>query len=371
MFMPNEIFMKRALGLAHIAPPQSVSPNPQVGAVLVYDTPDGTQRVIGEGYHAVRGQGHAEVECLRSVKECDRSLIPLSTLYVTLEPCSHTGRTPACATLILSERIPRVVVGCGDPNPLVSGRGIEMLKAQGVEVYVGFMERECREVAKVFMTNQYLHRPFITLKWAQSRNGYMDRQRGDGAGSGEAVRFSTPFTSMLVHRERAHHSAILVGSETLLLDHARLTNRLWYGSSPAPYVIDLKGKTLDLLSGYKDAERWTVVTTTPHQRPGLRCRLLAVSDADRVLETLCTHLITNEQTSLLVEGGSRTLHHFIATGLWDEARIETAPWDLPEDGVPAPTLPGLIPTGATTIDERRISLYRNPSPASRDKGATP
>lgn len=357
MIQCDERFMARAIQLARQADPQSVSPNPHVGAVLVYDEDPDNVRIIGEGYHKKRGEGHAEVECLRSVRDGDKALIQRATMYVTLEPCAHVGRTPSCASMIVERKVPRVVVGTTDPNPLVAGKGIDILRSNGIEVLVGCLSSDCREVAKVFMTNQELHRPFVTLKWAQSRDGYMDKLRTEGS----PIIFSSPFSVMLVHRERSRHSAILVGARTILLDKARLSNRLWTGSNPAPFVLDPKGETFDILASYDRPERWTVVTTravvaSMDQYP---FKVFIVDQEDEILNALMDYLLKNEKTSLLVEGGSYTLSSFISAGLWDEARIENAPFDLLEEGICAPTLSCAEKVDSHTVDGRTINLYRH------------
>ncbi|SJZ64866.1 Riboflavin biosynthesis protein RibD [Porphyromonas cangingivalis] len=356
MILCDERFMARAIQLARQAEPQSVSPNPHVGAVLVYDEDPNDVRIIGEGYHKKRGEGHAEVECLRSVRDEDKFLIQHATMYVTLEPCAHVGRTPSCASMLVERGVPRVVVGTTDPNPLVAGKGIDILRSNGIQVLVGCLSLECREVARVFMTNQERHRPFITLKWAQSQDGYMDRQRTEGS----PIIFSSPFSAMLVHRERSRHSAILVGARTILLDRARLSNRLWTGNNPAPFVLDPRGESFDVLATYDDAKRWTVVTTkaTMDAVDHHTFKVLAVDREEEMLDGLMTHLMKDEKTSLLVEGGSYTLSSFISAGLWDEARIEKAPFDLFEEGIKAPDLSSARKVDSHTIDGRVIDLYR-------------
>lgn len=357
MTYSDEIFMRRAICLALLADPLSVRPNPHVGAVLVYDDGSGHSRIIGEGYHKKRGEGHAEVDCIRSIAPEDRGLIPSATMYVTLEPCAHIGLTPSCAQMLVEQRVGRVVVGTLDPNPLVAGRGVEMLRSQGIDVTVGCLGEECREVAKVFLTHQERSRPYITLKWAQSRNKYLDLCRTDGA----PVILSSPFTSMLMHRERSRHAAIVVGGRTLLLDHSRLSNRLWSGQSPMPFVIDLSGQTFELLSSYEDAERWTVVTSSKigYEVDKYPFEALVVQDENRVLDELMTYLSQRVLTSLLVEGGYHTLSSFIRQDLWDEARVETAPFEILGEGIPAPRLDKGHLTCRDVVDDRIIEWYQN------------
>ena len=212
----DEIYMRRALELAALGCGY-VSPNPMVGAVIV--GPDG--RVIGEGWHRRYGGWHAEVNAVSSVRPSDEHLLEKSTIYVTLEPCSHYGKTPPCAELLVRKRFHRVVLGTIDPFAKVRGRGIAMLRDAGIEVRIGVLEPECRALNAHFFTAHENGRPYITLKWAQSADGYI------GLADGSPIRLSTPLTSVLVHRQRSLHDAILVGSGTMLSDHPRLDVRLW------------------------------------------------------------------------------------------------------------------------------------------------
>ena len=205
----------------------NAAPNPMVGAVIVHNG-----KIIGEGYHAKCGEGHAEVNAIRSVK--DDTLLKEATIYVSLEPCSHYGKTPPCADLIISKGIPRVVVGCIDPFSQVSGRGIRKLREAGIDVTVGVLEEECKNLIRRFVTFNTQKRPYITLKWAESADGYIDINRENGS----PVVLSTPVTSMYVHKQRAEHKAILVGRRTALLDNPSLTTRNWYGKNPLRLVID-------------------------------------------------------------------------------------------------------------------------------------
>ena len=207
----------------------NVAPNPMVGAVIVCDG-----KIIGEGYHAHYGEAHAEVNAIRSVKEA--SLLRHSTIYVSLEPCSHYGKTPPCADLIIEKQIPRIVIGCQDPFSRVAGRGIQKLKDAGREVTVGVLEAECRQLIRRFITFHTLRRPYITLKWAESSDRFIDISRTDG----KPVILSSPLTSMLVHKKRAEHSAILVGTHTAKLDNPSLNVRHWCGRSPVRIVLDRK-----------------------------------------------------------------------------------------------------------------------------------
>ena len=229
--MEEEKYMRRCIELAKNGL-CNVSPNPMVGAVIVCHG-----RIIGEGYHIRCGEAHAEVNAIRSVK--DESLLKHSTIYVSLEPCSHYGKTPPCADLIIEKQIPRIVIGCQDPFSEVAGRGIQKLRDAGREVTVGILEEECQSLIRRFITFNTLHRPYITLKWAESADRFIDIERT----SGMPLILSSPLTSMLVHKKRAEADAIMVGRRTALLDNPSLTVRNWYGHNPIRVVLD---RTLSL-----------------------------------------------------------------------------------------------------------------------------
>ncbi len=317
----DEKWMRRCLSLARCGR-YGAPPNPMVGAVIVYDG-----RILGEGYHAKCGEAHAEVNASRAVRPADQHLISRSTLYVSLEPCSHYGRTPPCAELIIRLGIRRVVVGCADPFARVSGRGIAMLREAGCDVTVGVLEKECRELNRRFITFHTRHRPYITLKWAQSADGFLDRKRTGG----QAVSLSSPRTLMAVHRLRARNAAILVGHATLRLDHPRLDVRHWAGPTPLRLVLGRVAEE-ELSEGFEAFHDRYVLLDSLYER-GLQ--------------------------TLLVEGGARTLQSFIDDGLWDEARVEEAPVELGQ-GVAAPTIPAGIPCHTTMCFDRPIRHYRNP-----------
>ena len=220
----HETYMQRCIELARTGR-MHAAPNPMVGAVIVHN-----DRIIGEGYHACCGKAHAEVNAINSVRPADRALLKDSTLYVSLEPCAHFGRTPPCALLIVKTGIPRVVVGCVDPFAKVQGRGISRKREAGKEVPVGGLEEECQRLNCRFITAQTLRRPYITLKWARSADGFIDRWRESA--DEEPAHISTEHSLMHVHRLRAENQAILVGHRTLSLDHPTLTVRHWAGNNP-------------------------------------------------------------------------------------------------------------------------------------------
>lgn len=319
----EEKYMRRCIELAQNGCCYA-APNPMVGAVIVSNG-----RIIGEGYHARCGEAHAEVNAIRSVRE--PHLLRSATLYVSLEPCSHYGKTPPCANLIIEKQIPRVVVGCLDPFIKVAGRGIEKLRAAGVEVATGVLEEECKALINRFLTFHQQQRPYITLKWAQSSDGFIDRLRTGG----EPLHLSSPLTLMRVHRLRAEHSAILVGRGTALLDNPSLNVRHWSGPQPVRIVIDRQGKLqqqhLHLFDG---SQRTLLLTETPGTLP-VEYRILDFSSP--LPPQIATLLHHEGLQSLLVEGGSYTLQSFIDAGLWDEAFVEEAPLVIGQ-GVTAPTL---------------------------------
>lgn len=325
----EEKYMRRALELARHGL-GNTSPNPMVGAVIV----DSRGRIIGEGYHRRCGEGHAEVNAIASVADADRGALRDATMYVTLEPCSHYGKTPPCAKLIIDTGIPRVVVGAGDPFKEVAGRGIRMMREAGIEVAEGIMAAESRTLNRRFMTAHEQQRPFVTLKWARSADGFMDSDRADS----QPAKFSTPLTAMLVHRLRSLHDAILVGSGTALADNPRLDCRLWPARSPRPVVIDRRAR-LDEAS---------LRMSNP----------IILTDGDDLESNLKT-LYSKGITSVLVEGGAELLQSFINSGLWDAARVETSPFSLGSHGrVAAPQI-ARHPDRAETIGGNKIEYYHN------------
>ncbi len=267
-------------------------------------------RIIGEGWHHRSGEPHAEVNAFRAVQPSDEPLLPTATIYVSLEPCSHYGKTPPCCDLIISKHIGRVVVGCQDPFDKVQGRGIKRLREAGISVTVGVLERECQWMNRRFFTYHAKHRPYIILKWAQTENRFIDD-------NGRQLPLSSPFTKMLVHKMRTEEDAILVGRVTDEREHPQLNVRHWHGTDPLRLV--LSGSLHNMLD---------------------ECYRQGVQ-------------------SLIVEGGRATLQSFIDENLWDEARIETAPVSVGQ-GTPAPVLPeSASPTKEETFDGRTIRYYTN------------
>lgn len=288
--------MARCLQLAHLGA-YYVAPNPMVGAVLVCG-----DVIVGEGWHQQYGGPHAEPNCLRNAEENHPEGIDYQscTLYVNLEPCSHYGKTPPCAELIIKKGIGRVVVGCLDPNPKVAGRGVKMMQDAGIEVVVGVLENECRTLNKRFFCLHENHRPYVILKWAQTADGYIDIERT----SGKPITISTPLTKQIVHQQRAENMAIMVGTRTVLLDNPRLLTTHWSGRNPIRITLDRHGVIpADSKLFSKDAHTIVYRENT---------------DWQFVLEDLAKKNIH----SILVEGGATLLNHIIQSGIYDEVHVE-------------------------------------------------
>ena len=319
-------YMSRCLQLAQYGNGH-VAPNPMVGAVLVCDG-----AIIGEGYHHRYGEAHAEPNAIHSVK--DPELLKRATLYVSLEPCSYYGKTPPCADLIVSSGIPRVVIGTLDPNPKVSGRGVEILRKAGIEVVVGVMEEECRELNKRFFIFQEQKRPYVLLKWAQTQDGFIDRKRSDS--SETPLLISNNITKQLTHKMRSENQAILVGANTVLLDNPSLTVRNWSGKSPVRIAIDRQGRIPNNFN-LMDGSIPTLIFTEKEQFNKPHVEFVKINfDAD-CLKTVLRNIYDRNIHSVLVEGGASILNSFIEAGLWDEANIEVSPQRI-TDGVAAPVL---------------------------------
>lgn len=313
----DETYMRRCLQLA-AGGLHGARPNPMVGAVIV----SGRGRIIGEGYHIRCGEGHAEVNAFASVKPEEEALLPESTIYVSLEPCSHYGRTPPCADLIISKKIRRAVVGCVDPFAKVCGRGIMKLRDAGIEVTVGVLERECRELNRRFFTFNERQRPYVVLKWCRSADGYIDDHF-------KPTMLSTPFTQMLCHKLRAESGAILVGRVTDERDNPRLDVRLWSGRNPMRIVID---------------RNRPFTPSADFSRP--------------VIPQLFAYLHDKGVQQLLVEGGAETHRRFLENDeWWDEIRVETSPKTL-GGGTRAPRLPdNAVAVSRREYDGNEIIIY--------------
>jgi len=316
--------MRRCLELARLGAGH-VAPNPMVGAVLVFE-----DRIIGEGYHHRYGGPHAEPDCIDSVSPADKDLIARSTLYVSLEPCAHHGKTPPCADLIVRMGIPRVVIGCRDPFPEVNGKGIERLRAAGINVQVGILEKECVQLNKRFFTFHLQHRPYIVLKWAQTANGLIARDGG-------RLRISNDITNRLVHKWRSEEASILVGPRTALLDDPALTARLWTGPDPVRLVIDKELQLPSSLQLFDGKVKTIVFNNVKHGVEGHLHYYQLAADTSLIHQVaMALHQLRLQ--SVLIEGGARLLQSFIDEGYWDEARVITNEQLELSAGLPAPRL---------------------------------
>ena len=316
-------YMNRCIELAQKAIGYT-SPNPRVGAVIVAEG-----RIIGEGYHRCCGEPHAEVNAIASVKKEDLHLLQQATLFVNLEPCSHYGKTPPCADLIIEKKIPHVVVGSLDPFPEVSGRGIKRLRGAGVFVETNVCGKECDELNKRFFTFYKKKRPYIFLKWAQSTDGFMGRQ-------GERIIFSTKKTLSLVHQMRHNEDAILVGTNTAIEDNPSLTCRLVEGKNPIRLLLD-RNLRIPFTHHLYDGSCRTVIFTEKPLPSTKNIEFQRLDFSKNILNQIMQYCYENKIMSLIVEGGATLLDSFLYEGLYDEVRVEVSPIKL-GDGIRAPML---------------------------------
>lgn len=304
-----------------------VAPNPMVGAVLVYN-----DSIIGEGFHQQYGQAHAEVNCINSVAEENEQFIEKSTLYVSLEPCAHFGKTPPCADLIIKNNIPKVVIGCRDSYVAVNGKGIEKLTAAGVDVTVGVLEDEALALNKRFFTFHQQQRPYIILKWAQSNDEKI------ATTANERIFISNACSNRMVHQWRSEEAAIMVGTNTALKDNPALTTRLVTGNNPVRLVIDMDLKLPASLQLFDGAVR-TFVFNAVKQLEGEILSFYKVDRKEKIIPRILSVLYQQKIQSVIVEGGAQLLQSFIDENLWDEARIITNTEMVIGKGIDAPALP--------------------------------
>ena len=343
--MDNEKYICRCIEIARRGE-YFVAPNPMVGAVLV----DNNGTILAEGWHEKYGEGHAEVNCFKHLDEQianNKSQITNlkdCTLFVSLEPCSHYGKTPPCAKLIIEKGVGRVVVGMLDPNPLVAGKGIKMLRDAGIEVIVGVCESECRELNKRFLCLHENHRPYVILKWAQTSDGFIDIKRT----SGSPLKISTPATKQIVHRMRAENMAIMVGTNTVLLDNPRLLNTHWEGRNPIRVTIDRHNRIPSDARIFSDENG--VIEPSGGDSGTIVYR--ERTDWPFILSDLAQRNIH----SILVEGGTTLLTHILETGIWDEIHVEIAPEIAIGDGVKAPNI--TLPQHFDEVDGHRLFLIK-------------
>lgn len=318
-----------------------------VGAVLVYN-----DIIIGEGLHLQYGQAHAEVNCIESVAADNKHLIEKSILYVSLEPCAHFGKTPPCADLIIKHKIPNVVIGCRDIFAAVDGKGIEKLKAAGVNVTVGVLENEAIDLNKRFFTFHKQQRPYIILKWAQSSN-----KKISGKG-GERVFISNEFTNRLVHQWRTEEVAIMVGTNTALKDNPALTARLYAGKNPVRLVIDMDLKLPASLQLF-DGTVKTIVFNQQKNEVGAMLSFYKINNREKTIPQILNILYTLQIQSVIAEGGAKLLQSFIDDNLWDEARVITNLELKIAEGINAPVAENKKLLKEEIILNNKISYFIN------------
>lgn len=341
----HNYYMARCLQLAKRGE-GSVAPNPMVGAVLVHN-----DIIIGEGYHQKYGEAHAEVNCINNALQNASELISSSTLYVSLEPCAHFGKTPPCADLIIKNKIPKVVIACRDSFDEVNGRGIDKLKNAGIEVIEGVLKKEAIELNRRFFTFHKNKRPFIILKWAQTADEFM------ASDDDNRLMITNDITNRLVHKWRSEEAGILIGTNTAIADNPLLDNRNWFGKAPVKILIDPQLKCAEELKLFKEGERTIVMNRVKEAEEG-NVNFVKIN-SENFLEELTEKLYEQNIQSILVEGGRHTLQSCIDEGLWDEARILANTKLTIGSGLPSPQL-----CNAEKIDEQiilndRIEFFKN------------
>lgn len=343
----HKTYLKRCLQLAVNGLPAAM-PNPSVGAVIVHNNV-----IIGEGYTSAYGGNHAEVNAIHSVK--DKTLLKEATIYVSLEPCSHFGKTPPCSDLIIKHQIPKVVIGTIDPFAKVAGKGIEKLQNAGCEVILGVLEAACIASNKRFFTFHQHQRPYIILKWAQTQDGFIDtiRQKNDPI---QPNWITNSFSRQLVHKWRSEETAILVGTNTAMTDNPKLNTRDWHGKNPVRVVLD---KSLRIPENYAlfDQTIKTIVLTEKQRENKENIIFEMIDFSKNIAQQICTILYTHEIQSVIIEGGKQTLQTFIDANLWDEARVFTGSISF-QSGIEVPILKGKLQSEQTILDNS-LHIFAN------------
>lgn len=345
----HEKYIKRCVELAKNTQ-GTVSPNPMVGCVIVHQS-----KIIGEGYTSSYGGNHAEVNAIQSVK--DNSLLKDAILYVSLEPCNHFGKTPPCSDFIIKSGIKNVVIGCVDPYEEVAGQGIQKLKDQGVNVTVGVLDKECVESNKRFMTFHTKQRPYIILKWAESKNGLIDINRKvTSKDKAKPNWISNIYSRQLVHKWRTVEDAILVGTNTVIKDNPRLNARDWSGKNPVRIILD---RTLRVPNTYHiyNQEVKTIILTEQDKNSSETLFFEQIDFSINLAEQICEVLYRHHLLSVMIEGGQQTLQMFIDANLWDEARIFTGTMTI-SNGISAPSLRGKV-AFEERIQEDTLKIIEN------------
>ncbi|MCL6265649.1 bifunctional diaminohydroxyphosphoribosylaminopyrimidine deaminase/5-amino-6-(5-phosphoribosylamino)uracil reductase RibD [Flagellimonas sp. 2012CJ39-3] len=330
----------------------SSAPNPMVGSVVVYE-----DKIIGEGFTSPYGGPHAEVNAIGSVR--DKQLLKKSTLYVTLEPCSHYGKTPPCADLIIESKIPEVVIGIQDPHKKVAGKGIQKLWDAGCKVTIGILEQECKNHHKRFLTFQEKKRPYIVLKWAETSDGFIAPDKRLRNESPEPFWITNPYSKQTVHQWRTEEQAILVGTSTVLEDNPKLTVRHWAGKNPIRIILDRQLKIpsdFHVLDGSVETMAFTEFDDSSQYVDGVTYKLLDFNQS--LPGQICDWLHKLSISSVLIEGGSQTLQGFIDAKLWDEARIFTGDTTF-GSGIRAPKISGHTLTSTNLLSDNLTLLIND------------
>lgn len=324
-------------------------PNPMVGSVIVYN-----DEIIGEGWHRKAGEAHAEVNAVNSVK--DEGLLSKSTIYVSLEPCSHYGKTPPCSNLIIDKGIKKVIIGTVDPFSEVSGKGIKKLMDAGCEVRVGVLEQECRELNKRFFTFHTKKRPYIILKWAQSSDGFLAPLPQENA-ERRPFWITGKYSQQLVHKWRSREQAIMVGTNTAVMDNPKLSTRLWHGNDPVRIVLDRTLRIPPNSHLFDGSVKTLVLTEKPvTERSSKNVIFEPLDFGGNLAKQVSDILYRHEIHSVIIEGGRETLQTFITAELWDEARIFTGKPHF-RDGTKAPDITGrLVSESIIGDDQLKIIL---------------
>ncbi len=344
----HELYMQRCIDLAQKGI-GNVAPNPMVGAVLVHES-----RIIGEGWHQQFGGPHAEVNCINSVAEADRNLISQSTLYVSLEPCNHFGKTPPCTELIIQTQIKKVVIACTDPFDKVNGTGIKKLIDNGIDVITGVLEREAIRLNKRFFIFHQQQRPYVILKWAQSFDDFISLTKG------KPVKISNEITDKLVHKWRSEEAAIIVGTNTVINDNPSLTTRNWTGRNPLRIFID-KRLSIDAKYNILDNNSDTLILNlVKNEKVGVN-EFILIHDENKLIEELLQLLYKKGIQSLIVEGGTRLLQSFIDNNFWDETRVIKNTELLLQEGIPSPVLKNNVRFNQEWVGDDVINYYSNSS----------
>lgn len=342
----HELYMNRCIELARLGAGY-VAPNPMVGSVLVYK-----DRIIGEGYHQQYGGPHAEVNCINSVKEENREFVEKSVIYVSLEPCAHFGKTPPCADLIIKHKIPTVIVGCRDPFGMVDGKGIEKLRNAGIEVITGLLENECKELNLRFFTFQTKKRPYIILKWAQSKNQKIANT------DFSRVLISNVYSNRLVHKWRSEEFAIMVGTNTALHDDPALNTRHWKGPDPLRLVVDMNLRLPNDLQIF-DKKQKTIIFNSVKDGEQENLLYYKLDNSLSFTSSLMKACYDLQIQSILIEGGTKLLLSFIKEQLWDEARVIENSQLVIDNGLQAPALSNQYLIETENISTDVVSYYIN------------